>query len=131
MSQEFSEMPKTSFCRIQDIIAILAGPRDWNETRTRWLDRAAIAAGIIDENGNPAHRQIHAIWYGEVTDEEHRNIRRLRAAADAKRIKDAAEQLERIAQEIGPWLDRERIDLLLDTAGRIRAMGSQAKTWGR
>lgn len=69
---------------LRELVATVAGPRQWSDTRESWLARAGRAAGL-------SFRQVKAIWYGEILDPEHRAIRRLTAAAGAKGREEAGE----------------------------------------
>ena len=60
--------------RMRELIAAVAGPKGWDETRERWLERASRKAGIT-------YRAAKAIFYSEIADPEHRAVRRLAAAA--------------------------------------------------
>lgn len=59
---------------MRELIAAVAGPKGWDETRERWLERASRKAGI-------SFRAAKAIFYQEIADPEHRAIRRLAQAA--------------------------------------------------
>jgi hypothetical protein len=75
-------------------IAILAGPREWGETRASWLDKAK------DLVPNVSHRTMKALWYGEISDPEHwaaRDIKRAVEVLQAQReAASLAQQLETI-----------------------------------
>ena len=89
---------------MRNLIASVAGPRSWSDTRESWLARAARRAGI-------SYRQVKSIWYGEITDPHHRSVRLLR---------DAAEKYGAIAQAIDPVIYREEVAALLDLARKLR-----------
>jgi hypothetical protein len=75
-------------------IAILAGPRGWDETRASWLDKVCERVPTI------THRTVKALWYGEIKDPDHwaaRDIRRAVEVMEAQRDAAAlARQLETI-----------------------------------
>lgn len=75
-------------------IAILAGPREWDETRASWLDKVCERVPTI------THRTVKALWYGEIKDPDHwaaRDIRRAVEVMEAQREAAAlARQLETI-----------------------------------
>lgn len=78
---------------MRELIVAVAGERSWNETRESWLARTARLAGV-------SFRQVKAIFYGEITDENHRTARLLRDAAARKAKREAtclANQFETIA----------------------------------
>ncbi len=60
---------------LRELIAAVAGPREWSDTRESWLARAARKAGI-------SYRQTKSLWYGEIQDETHRSARLMRDAAE-------------------------------------------------
>lgn len=51
----------------------LAGPKDWIDTRQRWLERAARRAGI-------SFRAAKALYYGETPDPRSSVVEKIRAA---------------------------------------------------
>jgi hypothetical protein len=75
-------------------IAILAGPREWGETRASWLDKVKPFVPKV------SHRTIKALWYGEIKDPDHwaaRDIRRAVELIETQRQAAAlARQLETI-----------------------------------
>lgn len=75
---------KPSEGSMRDVVAAVAGPRGWGETRESWLARAARAADVT-------YRQAKALFYGEITDPEHRAVRRMKAAAERQGRREAAE----------------------------------------
>lgn len=58
----------------RELIAAVAGAQQCFDTRQSWINRAARRAGI-------SFRAAKAVFYGEITDPEHRAARRLAAAA--------------------------------------------------
>lgn len=75
-------------------IALLAGPRGWDETRASWLNRVCDLVPTI------SYRTMKALWYGEIQDPDHwaaRDLRRAIEIIQAKREAAAlATQLESI-----------------------------------
>ena len=75
-------------------IAILAGPREWGDTRASWLDK------VCDRVPTVKHRTVKALWYGEIKDPDHwaaRDIRRAVELLEAQRdAANLARQLETI-----------------------------------
>lgn len=70
MEKSFSQVSN-----FRDLVATVAGPRGWNDTRQSWLARAAQRAGI-------SYRQAHALFYGEITDPQSRSATKMRLAAE-------------------------------------------------
>ncbi len=89
MSDRFSKMPLAT--EMRGAISLLAGERAWNETRERWLDRAARRANI-------SYRQAKSLFYGEgnprseLVDRVRETVRN-RRRQDCIEAKDAYRQL--------------------------------------
>jgi hypothetical protein len=64
-------------------IATLAGDRAWAETRQRWIERAARAAGI-------SYRAAKAMFYGEDHDPSSATVERVRRAVAQRKITEEA-----------------------------------------
>ena len=81
--------------RMRREIAIVAGPRDWGDTRESWLARVPRKVKTV------SFRTVKALWYGEITDPNHwaaRDIRREAELIEAKREAAAlADQYQQIA----------------------------------
>jgi hypothetical protein len=63
-------------------IAIVAGPREWGDTRESWLARVPRRVSTV------TFRTVRALWYGEITDPNHwaaRDIRREAQLIEARR----------------------------------------------
>lgn len=74
-------------------IAVVAGPKEWGDTRGSWLARVptAVRRALGTEKETVSHRQVRALWYGEITDLEHHAARDVRRAANIiKARRDAA-----------------------------------------
>lgn len=90
---------------VRELVALVAGPREWSDNRKSWLARAARRAGI-------SFRQCKSLFYGEITDVSHRSARLMRdAAADhyenlAARL--AATDADFYRAEIAAYLDLAR-----------------------
>lgn len=61
---------------MREEIAIIAGPRGWQDTRESWLARVSQRVPSVP------FRMVKAIWYGEVTKEYHWAAIDLRRAAE-------------------------------------------------
>lgn len=70
---------------LRELVASVAGPRSWTDTRESWLARAARKAGI-------SYRQCKALFYGEISDPHHRSARLMRDAAE--RLEASANRME-------------------------------------
>lgn len=107
---------------MREIVAEVAGPRSWGDTRESWLNRAAERAGIT-------YSQVKRVFYGEITDPDHKAARKLRdIVAQRKAAKEAAElasQFESIARKINATdqdFHRDTVAALVDAARKLRGM---------
>jgi hypothetical protein len=110
MPEKFSESNS-----MRELIAAVAGPKQWSDTRESWLDRAARKSGVN-------FRQVKALFYGEITDPNHRSARLMRDAAE-KRAKELASQFETIAGGMNvtdPDFYRRDILTLISVARELR-----------
>lgn len=88
---------KSSECRpMREVIAAIAGPRSDFDNRKSWLADAARKAGVTP-------RMMKALWYGEITDDEHKAARRVREKA--QRLKAAKEHGRRQAVDLAARFD--------------------------
>lgn len=81
--------------KVRREIAIVAGPKDWGDTRESWLARVPRKVKTV------SFRTVKALWYGEISDPEHwaaRDIRREAELIEAKReAADLASKYQEIA----------------------------------
>lgn len=94
---------------LRELVAKVAGPREWSDTRETWLARAARKAGI-------SYRQCKALFYGEIADPNHKSARLMR---------DAAEEYEKTARSltaIDPDFYSAHIAAYLNLARQIRRL---------
>lgn len=81
--------------RVRKEIAIVAGPKDWGDTRESWLARVPRKVTTV------SFRTVKALWYGEIDDPEHWAARDIRRAAELvqgrKEATDLALQYQKIA----------------------------------
>jgi hypothetical protein len=75
---------------MRELVASVAGPREWGDTRESWLSRAARRAGV-------SYRQAKALFYGEITDADHKTARRMREAAGRHEAAQLAQRFEALA----------------------------------
>ena len=106
-------MEKFSGAPMRELVASVAGPRNWSDTRESWLGRAARKAGI-------SYRQVKAIWYGEITDPNHRSARLLRDAA-------AFNSLASVLRQTDAEFHSATIASYLEIAGALRSLEDQAR----
>jgi hypothetical protein len=107
-------------------IAILAGPRGWDDTRESWLNRVCTAVPTV------SYRTVKALWYGEIQDPEHwaiRDIRRAVAVIEAQQHANAlAGQLASLlsgCDPANPAHDRASTAALVSA---LRALRGQSST---
>lgn len=88
---------KSSEVALRDLVASVAGPRQWSDTRESWLNRAARRAQL-------SYRTIKSLFYGELVDPNHPSARKLRDAAARLGQTEAqalAEKFETMARALG------------------------------
>jgi hypothetical protein len=103
---------------MRELVAAVAGPRQWGDTRESWLARAARRAGV-------SFRQTKSLFYGEITDPEHRAARRMKLAAGRHEADALARQFEGLAMALDVRdadFHRQDIDALLVAARALRGM---------
>jgi hypothetical protein len=120
VQQEISKMSeKHSGAVMRDLVAAAAGPRQWNDTRESWLARAARNAGV-------SYRQAKALFYGEITDDEHKTVRRMRAAAGRHEAAELAHRYEALASTYhlrDEDLLRSDVAAFIDAVRALRGLG--------
>lgn len=75
-------------------IALIAGPREWGDTRDSWLARAARRVPTV------SFRTMRSLWYGEIRNPNHWALRDIRRAAAERGRNESgllADQFETIA----------------------------------
>lgn len=82
-----SEKQSRGVSSVRREIAIVAGPRDWCDTRESWLARVPRKVQTV------TFRTVKALWYGEITDPEHWAARDIRRAAELIEAKQEAANL--------------------------------------
>jgi hypothetical protein len=106
-------------------IAILAGPRGWDDTRESWLNRVCKAVPTV------SYRTVKALYYGEIKDPDShwasREIRRAVAVIQAQQhAKAVAGELEAILSGrdgANPALDRQSTAALVHVLRAFRDQG--------
>lgn len=110
---------------MRELIAAVAGPRQWGDTRESWLARAARRAGV-------SHRQAKALFYGEIIDADHKTARRMREAAGQHEAEHLAQRFEALADSLQAR-DQDfhcsDIAALVDAARALRGLG-RSRTGG-
>lgn len=62
--------------KVRREIAIVAGPKDWGDTRESWLARVPRKVQTV------TFRTVKALWYGEIDDPNHWAARDIRREAE-------------------------------------------------
>jgi len=106
-------------------IAFLAGPKEWGDTRESWLDR------VTEKVPTVTFRTVKALWYGEITDNDHWAARDIRRAAELLQAKRQAAELAAQFETIAKGLDvtdsafhQPEIAALLGMARKLRGENS-------
>jgi hypothetical protein len=104
-------------------IAIIAGPKDWGDTRESWLARVPRKVKTV------SFRTVKALWYGEIHDDNHWAARDIKRAAEHIEFqKEAQAHADRIQTAITHFRHQdaefygEEIARLERVISRIRAV---------
>lgn len=82
--------------KVRREIAIVAGPKDWGDTRESWLARVPRKVQTV------TFRTVKALWYGEIEDPNHWAARDIRRAAELVQArKETAALASQYQQMIG------------------------------
>jgi hypothetical protein len=102
---------------MRELVAAVAGPREFSDTRQSWLNRAARRAGI-------SYRTVKAIFYGEIEQPNHPSIRLLRHAAQqrAQALAGRFEEIARGMERADASFYRADVLALLDIARALRGV---------
>lgn len=107
-------------------IAIVAGPKDWGDTRESWLARVPRKVSTV------TFRTVKALWYGEITDPGHWAARDIRRAAEIITARNEAAALADQYQAISGGLraaDENFYSAEIDRLERlVRVIGNLDRT---
>lgn len=80
---------------MREEISILAGPRDWGDTRESWLSRVprAVKRALGTEGETVTYRMVKSLWYGEIKSSDHHAARDVRRAAEIIKARKEAARL--------------------------------------
>lgn len=108
---------------VRQEISIVAGPREWGDTRESWLSRVHRKVPTV------TFRTVKALWYGEIDDPNHWAARDIRRAAELVAARQEASalafQLESIAGSLNAKdadFYRQDVSALIDTVSKIRGV---------
>lgn len=107
-------------------IAIVAGPREWGDTRESWLARVPRKVKTV------SFRTVKALWYGEIQSDNHWAARDIRAAAEIIEGRREAASLARQFESLAGALDVQDPDFHSQTVaaliGAARALRNQDRS---
>lgn len=86
MSEKSSEVGQ-----VRREIAIVAGPREWGDTRESWLARVPRKVKTV------SFRTVKALWYGEIQSADHWAARDIRREAERIEIEQARREAHSLA----------------------------------
>lgn len=97
-------------------IAIVAGPKEWGDTRESWLARVPRKVPTVP------FRTVKALFYGEIDDPEHWAARDIRRAAEIIEARNEAAALAQQYETIaGGLLAKDQDFYSSDAAALVRA----------
>jgi hypothetical protein len=112
--------------KVRREIAIVAGARDWGDTRESWLARVPRKVQTV------TFRTVKALWYGEIEDHNHWAARDIRRAAELIEARKEAASLADQYQKIAGGMraaDENFYSTEIDRLERIaRAIGALDRT---
>jgi len=112
---------KVAKMSVREAISVLAGPREWGDTRDSWLSRAARNSKVVSA------RMMRSLWRGEITKEDHWAVREIRRQAELAKAKREATDLAARYEEIAGGMNAkdsnfhsEDVSALLNAARILR-----------
>jgi hypothetical protein len=107
-------------------IAIVAGPKDWGDTRESWLARVPRKVNTV------SFRTVKALWYGEIEDPDHWAARDIRREAELIQARNETAKLVSQFQNIAGGMrasDQDFYSAEIDRLERIaRILGGLDRT---
>lgn len=73
--------------KVRNAITVVAGPREWGDTRESWLARVPRKVQTV------SFRTVKALWYGEISDPTHWAARDIQRAAEIIKAREEAATL--------------------------------------
>jgi len=88
-------------------ISIVAGAREWGDTRESWLGKVpgAVKEALGTAKQTVTRRTVKALWYREIDDPEHHAARDVRRAAELISARKEARALADKFQSLAGGLD--------------------------
>lgn len=97
-------------------IAVVAGPRDWNDTRESWLAKVPKRVKTV------SFRTVKALWYGEINDPKHWAARDIRREAEIIEAKREASVLGKQYQQIAEGMRIQNENLYRTEIDRLERL---------
>ena len=111
--------------KVRREIAIVAGPKDWGDTRESWLAKVPRKVGTV------SFRMVKALWYGEIHDDNHwaaRDIKRAAELIEAQR--EANAHADRIQSAITAFQHQDQ-DFYSEEVARLQRVISRIRAVDR
>lgn len=105
--------------KVRREIAIVAGPKDWGDTRESWLGRVPRKVRTV------SFRTVKALWYGEITDPEHWAARDIRREAELIEARKEAASLASQFQSIAGGMRATDQDFFRTEIDRLERIARQ------
>lgn len=93
LSRAREKLSRVSMTELRRLVAAVAGPKQWTDTRDSWLHRAARRAGLGD-------RMMKRLFYAEIDDPDHPAVVKLMEAAAHYETENLADRLDEMAQTL-------------------------------
>lgn len=101
---------------VREAISIVAGPRNWGDTRDSWLARAS------DKLDGVSFRTLRSLWYGTIRNaEDHWATRELRRQAELIEAREEAKTLASDYEKIARGMNESSNFCSEDVAALVAA----------
>jgi hypothetical protein len=76
-------------------IALVAGPREWGDTKLSWLSRVPreVKKLLGTKKETVSYRMVKSLWFNEITNMDHHAARDVRRAAEILKARNDAQAL--------------------------------------
>jgi hypothetical protein len=105
--------------KVRREIAIVAGPKDWGDTRESWLARVPRKVKTV------SFRTVKALWYSEIEDPEHWAARDIRREAELIEARKEAASLASQFQSIAGGMRATDQDFFRTEIDRLERIARQ------
>lgn len=107
---------------VRNEIAIVAGPREWGDTRESWLARDTRRIPSV------SFRTVRALWYGEIQDANHWAAREIKREAERISTRKEASDLADKYETIISALDHADSEFHLPDVAALKQLVRQLRT---